>query len=500
MDYPPFPDFSDLRDVGHETLKSWETEWATRELYRRYYTGEVFNETITAADGSGEALEKYPIGLNLVKMLCLAQADSHWGEWDEAIVRFDPAQDAPINGDTERAVQLAQDILRQSGANTVLWEIGLDREIYGGGVLKVSPDNAGKTVRWTRVQLPHFFPVWDPQDIDSLLECYLVYTITKEQALQRYGYRTSLDALRWVEHWTRFEYESTLDGKRIDEFSGRNPWGIIPLVFIPRFRSAHWWGESLTADLLRPQDELNIRIADLGEGINYNSHPVRWGKNLGKAFNTDSFPLAPNVLWDLGKALTKDAPEPEVGILEARAPIPPEAFTYLNFVYDWARTSSFDPPVAFGEDSDGSQRSGATLEIRMWPLIKATRRSRAYMAEGLRRALSLSARILGQKQYPGLPSRALSLLPQLVPNFAPILPRDQAAIVDEVTKDLANTPPSISLVTAVKKLGYGTSEIERIEAMIASPMYRQLQAFAHPKPDPKGPDSATGAAPERRGA
>jgi len=151
MDYAPnyatFPDLSDISNLGSETLRSWEGEWATRELYRRYYSGEIFNETITAIDSPGEEIEKYPIGLNLVKMLCLAQTDSLFGEWEEDIVRFEPSQDADINGDVERAVQLAQNILRASSANSVLWEIALDREVYGGGVLKISPDNQRKTVR-----------------------------------------------------------------------------------------------------------------------------------------------------------------------------------------------------------------------------------------------------------------------------------------------------------------------------------------------------------------
>ena len=120
-----------------------------------------------------------------------------------------------------------------------------------------------------------------------------------------------------------------------------------------------------------------MRLGDISEAINYNAHPVRYGYNLPRAFNTANFPLSPDSLWDLGRVIG-NSPEPTVGMLEAKEAVHDSSFTYLNFLYDWTRTSTFAPPIAFGEDNGGGQRSGATLEIRMLPLIKATRRSRAY--------------------------------------------------------------------------------------------------------------------------
>jgi len=120
-----------------------------------------------------------------------------------------------------------------------------------------------------------------------------------------------------------------------------------------------------------------------------------------------------------------------------------------------ARTSSFAPPIAFGEDDGGGQRSGITLEIRMWPLLKATRRSRSYLGASLRRAMRISGLILQQKNFPSIPSRAIKALidSTVVPHFYNIMPRDQQQAVDEVTKLLSTEPKSISLETAQTVLG-----------------------------------------------
>ena len=101
----------------------------------------------------------------------------------------------------------------------------------------------------------------------------------------------------------------------------------------------------------------------------------------------------------------------------------------------------------------------------MWPLIKAVRRSRSYMSAGLMRAARLTAIILRQKSFDEVSKRALEaiLKNKVVPMFAPVMPRDQAALVDEVVKRRSTQPPTISVISAVKKLGDGASEVERID-------------------------------------
>lgn len=459
-----FPEYSDL---GHQTQSYFDQSREQWARYWRYYSGDVFKDTLPEeANLLDENVELFPVGINLVKMMCKAQSDSLFGEWEDSIIRFDLRKDTRSKSADTDAQELAMDILDATQAETLLWEASLDREIYGGSIIRIIPTLSYPYIRWSKIDIDTFYPIWDPEDPDELLEVYQVYSITREQALAKYNFRTEKDTAIVVVHWTLTKYETKIDDISIDSFSGVNPWNIIPFEFIPRMRIKSWYGDALTQDLIRPQDELNLRLADLGDSINYNTHPTRYGRNMPSAFTPENYPLGPNVFWDLGKKITTD--QPEVGLLEIKNPLPEGVFKYIEFIYDYGRTMADAPPIAFGEDNGGGQRSGITLEIRLWPLIKATRRSRAYMGGGIMRAMRKSAIILSQKRLPGISSRALDSLikSRLKPSFFPILPRDTAAIVDEVVKRLSTTPPTISLETAVSKLGDGLAEVDRIEEMV----------------------------------
>jgi hypothetical protein len=491
--------FSDwTADISPETRNSWLGEIDIRQEYKSYFTGEIFNENIPSDSPTGEEAKLYPVGMNLVKTLCIIQADSMFGNWDESIVRVEPAQDSKVEDAEKEASALAYKILSSSNASTLLWEIALDREIYGGAPIKIMPDlRVPGFIRWTRVALDSFFPIWDPDDLEILLEAYIAVEMTREQALAKYNYKTEKETVLRVEHWTRSEYTNTIDGLRIDEYSGRNPWGFVPFVYIPRLRSTNYWGDALTEEVKLVQDELNMRVADLGEAVNYNSHPIKWGYNLPKAFNSENYPVGPNTLWDMGKIIGSSNP-PFVGVLEAKNPLPEGSQNYIQFLFDWSLTSQNTPPIALGIEGT-SQRTGISLEVKMYPLLRAITRSRSYMSAGILQALRYSALILNQKDISvdlgGPNKRALKKLinKELVVRYASIMPRDQASITDQIVKQLSTTPPVVSLESAAKDLGRGTAEVERIREMLSEDILysRGQKQFVEEKP--AGKDSGTGA-------
>ena len=491
-------DFPIWSDLGNPTEAHTNPMWEEYVKYFRYYTGEVFDETLPVETENGEEDPKaYPVGLNLVKMLCLAQTDAEFGEWEDQSVQFGSRHDQDPDDPASEAIKFLNDTYAASSGNSTFWEVGLDRNIYGGGVFSIKPFlSKGKYIRWLRIPTMAFEPVFDPDDPNILLSATVETAITKEQALLRYGIKSDKEEVVRKETWDRSSYTSYIDGQRIDAFSGVNPWGVVPYVYIPRMRSSSFYGDALTADIMEPQDELNSRVADLGEAINYNAHPIRWGLNLPKSFNTGNYALDPDGLWDLGRVIGS-SPEPKVGMLEAQNPVPNGVFTYINFLYDWMRTSSFAPPIAFGEDS-GSQRSGVTLEIRMWPLIKSVRRSRSYLTEGILRMIEISARILKQKNFSDISAAAIDkmLNGEIVPVFAEIMPRDHQAAVDEVVKLLSTEPPSISLETAQKILGRSASEVDRIKKMMKDKELwkkdEEEETAVSPKKDGKGQEMLEG--------
>ena len=465
-----FPAWSDLSIVkrGPTTTNNWDQMLMNAERHLNYWSGLVFEETLPAETATGEAPLMFPVGMNLVKMLTVAQADGIYGEWETRPIEFVIKDDEADAGNTERdAAALANSIVDASAPH-FFWEHALDREVFGGGAFRVAPTNMpGSHIRWARLTRDQFYPIWDPTDPDNLLEVYVVTTMTPEQALAKFGHQSKREYSTMVEHWTPSIYATYLDDKPMDTFSGYNPWGVVPFVYCPRLRFINWWGDALTDDVIPSQDELNARVADVGEAINYNSHPVRWGVNLPIKFNAENFPMDANAMWDLGRTIGSNPP-PQVGLLEAKAAVGQGSNEYINFVYDWTRTSVFSPPIAFGDDNGGGQRSGATLEIRMWPLIKSIRRSRSYLQSAFTRALRISAIILKQKEYSDIKTRSVNALLEgkVAPRFAEVMPRDQQAIVDEVVKLLSTTPPSISEETAQTILGRGPAEVSRIVKML----------------------------------
>ncbi|MGD0002878.1 MAG: phage portal protein [Anaerolineaceae bacterium] len=478
-----FPDWSDLAKVSNEMRNAWETEVSLREIYRSYFDGDIFRRPVDVELPQDEEPPlEFPVGINLVRMLCTAQADAAFGEWSDQVISFEVRRDEAADDASKAAASLLSDILYGSNGNSLLWELELDRNIFGGAAMKITPNlpSLGH-IKWSRVPTQNFFPIWDPDDDNELLEVYALTMMSQEQALAKYGLTSTAEIVWRVEHWTREKYTNHIDGQEISALSGVNPWGVVPFVYIPRMRTTSWWGDALSADVTRCQDELNRRVADMGDSINYNAHPVYWGYNLPRNFNAKNYPLGPNAMWDMGRVLGS-SPPPSVALLEAKAPIPQGAFDYVQFLYDWSRTSSFSPPITFGEDSGGGQRSGVTLEIRMWPLIKALKRSSAYMVEAVSRAARISSKILAQKSISDVPARALDRINKsvVVPVIAPVLPRDHQTVVDEVVKLFSTEPKGISLETAQKELGRGPGEVDRIKAMMGD---ETLIPPAPPKPN-----------------
>jgi hypothetical protein len=484
-----FPNYSDLgmTGVSSQTRNAWDHELMLLERFRYYFEGDVFQEKQTSDGTDKDQPLLFPLGVNLVKMLTLAQSDAIFGEWEDLPLQFAVRQDEQVSKADRHAVDVASAIIQGSGMST-LWEHELDRNVYGGGALKIMPAiNSLGGVRWARIPRHHFYPVWDPHNPNELIEVYMASPMTREQAMAKYRYDGENEIVHYVEHWTAEKHETYIDEKIVSRFSGENPWKIVPFVYTPRLRLNNWWGDALTPDIMPVQDDLNMRLADISDAINYNAHPIKWAINLARDFNAKNFPLGPNALWNLGRSIGS-SPEPKVGVLESKNAISPAAFEYVQFLYDWSRTSVFAPPIAFGEDNGGGQRSGVTLEIRMWPLIKAVRRSRAYLMDGLMRALHISARILAQKNLPQIPVGAVKsmLEGRIQPRFYSIMPRDQAAIVDEVVKLMSTEPKNISLETSQKILGRGTGEVARIIEMMEDAALFPPEKPIDPNSNPNG--------------
>jgi hypothetical protein len=389
---------------------------------RKYFSGDVFSER--ASTGNQDEAEPllYPLAINLVKMMCVSQAGALWGQFEDEIATWysEPEKDTATAKDAaQRAVDFVTDVWDGSNVGSMLYEAGLSQQVYGGIYLRAAKDLArAGNVRVDKLLPYNVFPRYHPVDPNRILEAYIVIPIDAAEAHLAYGIEAQGDTTVYVEHWTETEYNTFIGDQRLDNFSGKNPWGWVPLEYFPRTRMEGFYGLSLAEDIMGLQDELNGRLADVGDNVSSAAHPIRWVRNY-RGSPDDDFQMGPDALWDLGQNLAGQA-DPEVGVLPAQAE-PTSTFSFITFLMDISRNIAGTSPVAFGED-EGSQRSGATLVLRLWPLLQSAKATRLFWRDGLIR-LNHKIQIIGGK----------APLP-VTSQFSELVPQDRQLLIDEIIR------------------------------------------------------------------
>lgn len=381
---------------------SWWERQSKYEKWVRYFSGEVLDDVV-----EGTERLKYPVGLNIVRTLVLINAWAILGSWKDHVFSWD--------GPSSDVVQRLERISLFSGMDALYIRQVLTMLVYGEcvwGVRRVV--NGPSPFRFVVVPPDVFYPLYSSLD-DQLLECFVRLTIPGREA-ELLGVSPRWETATYLEHWTRDGYEVSIDGEVIQ--SGPTPGRTIPYVTAPRPNLAgELYGVSLVQDVYRIQDEINARVSDVGDGVNQDTHRDTFLSNLPHGL--------PGIrrqgnLVDLGMGLGDV--QPKVHAVET-SNVADASLSVVRMNLDFARYAAMTPPVAFGED-EGSQRSGATLTVRMWPLIQSAHADRVFMA----RALSSLVGILGAWSE----DDALTAM-DYAPRFPPSLPRDEKAIVDEIS-------------------------------------------------------------------
>ena len=105
-----FPEWSVLGKISTEMRLTWENQVVLWQNYARYFYGYIFKDRVPS-DSPVEHEEDlpllYPAGMNLVRMLCLAQTDAAFGDWEDQIVRFEVRQDDQVDDTAKEAIALA---------------------------------------------------------------------------------------------------------------------------------------------------------------------------------------------------------------------------------------------------------------------------------------------------------------------------------------------------------------------------------------------------------
>lgn len=413
--------------------RDWQRKFSDYDRYRYHITGEVFDEL--ADPGDPESPLRYPLKINVAQDVADIETGYFWGEHgDDDLVQFNvPALKHGREKPSELAQQTASriedrltHIWRGNKINSMLDQAYFDCFTDGGIYFRQRYDPISQTVQIQPLLAQYVFPRWHPLDLNKLLEIVISFEMWKSDARDIYGIEgdsAGTTCLYW-ERWTPFTYEQSIDSTVIADQI--NPYGFIPIVYIPRLRTgADFYGRSGVDPLIGVQNQINERMADLGDGINYHSHPIRWVKNyMG---NVDDLPLGPDDVWDLGTASTTMG-EPEAGVLTSPSDYT-GAMRYIQALVETAQDLAHIPPVARGRD-EGSQRSGVTLIVRMLPLVKLINRVRIWWRDGIADA-SLQALVIDRRWN----ARGYTMdelhAHEVRPKFWPILPKDEQALIDQ---------------------------------------------------------------------
>lgn len=498
----PRPTYSDFAEQDYPT-DEWQHRTAVYERCDYYYEGTVFQKLSGApSKEDGKAPLLYPLKVNLVAAYCKLHAHALFGAYDGSPVEWEAKEKSlsdfrqPGRDGQEAAAQKAAreardrvvEVWEESGQDTLLLEQALTMQRYGGCVfgLRIDPSKRYGLCIYS-VHPASFFPRWSPLDADDLLEVIISYPIKRATANLMYGLSLpgSTPEVLYQEHWTKDAVVITAGEQEIR--SEPNVLGFIPFEYVPRVRSAgEFYGESLIWDIFGLQDELNLRLADVGDRINYTAHPIYVVKNFRG--NKKALEIGPDGIVNLGMG-TGDL-DPDMKVL-APPGEPAGTFNYMEMMVDLSRMMTFSPPVAFGED-EGSQRSSLTLSMRMWPLLQQTRTARTHLSQGLMR---LNKKILrarrirdeAERREPAVTDRHLDH--EIVPVYQPLMPRDRLDIVNEVVQrwniDKGNRP-LITIEEAYEMLGHEKPEEMAKAVMALHKQMAELTKEMQPEPAPFG--------------
>jgi hypothetical protein len=356
-------------------------------------------------------------------------------------------------GDAARAAEaLLYGVYDDNDLDAVDLACAVNAAVLGDGVYKVCWDATSARLRVVNVDPLGFFARWASDDLATLQQVALTYTIAADDAAARYGVDPPAAPASWggaaagpgvsvVETWTADAFHLAVGGVEVQ--AGPNPYGVIPFVHVPNLPGPNeFWGRSDLVDVIPLNRELNERMSDQADVIRYHADPPVVFRGVE---THDSPTVGPGTVWDL----PRDA---DVKLLEWQGQ-PVAVQEHLNLVLRALYETAETPRTAFGDS--GRLLSGVALETELRPLIQRTLRKRIVWSAALRRRARLIWRIAEQM---GLlaPGTSAGLRPRII--WPGMMPADDA---QEVHNQVALVAAGLrSHRTAMDLLGTETPETE----------------------------------------
>lgn len=495
-------DYQDLPDESAMTYQDKSTQWvhSMYPTWRSLYDASILESRFNASGSGSNNPLRWPTQVDLIGTYCRTYADLLWGraqsgDDSRSLVRIRVDDRVPgMKRHTAVAQRLAEDLnLFWQGQESVLRENGVIQQWAGGAIVKVTwtPNQPGAVfgISLETVQPENFYPVFDPLNYRRMIAAMIKFEVSPLVARAKYNLTddeiNSLtkgkDKLEVTEYWDAAQYKIVI-GRKSDNKGIVGKWpdgspmagpnwiidpvfktGLIPIVYIPRYLDGGFYGLSLAKMLGGVQAEYNKMLADLGDALNRSSHPSGGlhdyhGAKRGTGAGTETVPVARGALIDLGitpPGMT--AP----GLVEFPGPDVPEVTTskFADLLVSSADFMAGMTDAAKGAGGT-AELSGVAAAAAMLPTLNTVDALRGNWNQGIASGPVTLSRIKMAMWYAKPTLAELGMVPvvkenqfklQMFAEFRPVLPRDKAAIVDEVVR-LA-TAKAVSPMEWLKRLG-----------------------------------------------
>jgi hypothetical protein len=257
-----------------------------------------------------------------------------------------------------------------------LWEMGQLASVTGDCFVKVAYEEAYEDalgiVQPGRIRLiplnpTSCFPEYHPHDRSRIMRFKLKYRF----------WGTSPEGTRQVYTFTEIitddMVEQYINDELIDQYP--NAIGLIPVVHIPNVTiSSSPWGQSDIWDIIPLNRELNEKMTEVSDIINYHAAPV----TIITGAKASQLERGPKKVW---AGLPKDA---NVFNLESRGNMS-GALEYIQFLKRSMHEITGVPETALGQMQPISNTSGVALAIQYQPMMNRFNMKKVHFTRGLER-------------------------------------------------------------------------------------------------------------------
>lgn len=435
-----------LSQLADFPFSDWTTMQEYYGVYIDWFAGKPLNETIVDTK-TGQAVERFPIKLNPIPGTCEKHAAVLLGNTLESIREGGlPIQYIPTSEKSPEKAEVISQALNKAfefaGGGAMFVDAGITSQYMGGCVWRVRFDaeNMDYPVQVEYVDPVEFFGIPNGSNHWELHEAWFVREINLQDAKKRgYTWNEMDDRFYYVEHWT--PNKVTIFVNDVVLTDEENVFGVVPFIYIPHIRVRGFIGKSLITETVKGiVREWNLRFADVGDAVADDSHSLLAARGVvGTLRETTISDGRKVILLGSKQGIGTNETDPDLIAVNTKSTSAP-MITYNQMLEGQYRKESKHPAVADGED-EGSQRSAATLTVRMWPLIAHVELERINWTTGLLKLAKMILRFYSNKGLEGITEDMVKV--PLTVKWSTSLPRDREALINELVMRKKNGMSSL---------------------------------------------------------